>query len=471
MEISQETKNKYINGNTTKNLVVEFPSKSLTIEGVNIYSDSMRLSENLFDTDSIEFIGCIASKFEVDIRDLGVDVKGERIYAYIYTGDNPNDRSDAIPLFHGIVDEVKMQSNHRIKHIVAYDELYTKGNIDVSNWYKGLQFGKNGLSLGYIRKSLLQTMNLTYEDKVLPNDNIIIKKQYNPSSLQALAVLKSICQINGVFGMIGRDGRFRFLVLPEIAPIDGTYPGQNLYPPFYPANKIGGSGDKKVEPLAYYRSIDYQEYSVKPIDMVVIRQSSEDDGGSYLGEDVSENGYIIQGNMFTLNLKTATLEEMAYNIYPNVRGFSYTPYTSTNNGLPWIECGQDIIHCYVYDFLNSTSLQDVYAKKDFYILNREMSGIQNLQDTYSVKGDEYQKIFISDIGVNIDVIQKNIQNNIEQYVDENLENYYDKEEINQMFDEFDPGGETGWSVESVQTLPAQGQSNVLYLIQGEVVVE
>jgi hypothetical protein len=463
MNIPDSVKNKYKSTSVTKNVVVQFPNINLTVAGENIYADSLQLTEKLCDSDSIEFVGCISSKFEIDIRDLGQNVKGQYVYVYIYAGD---DSSEAIPLFHGIVDEVKMQSNHRIKHIVAYDELYTKGNKDVSAWYKGLSFGSTGISLGRVRRTLLGTMGLQYEDKTLPNDDIKIKKQYNPSSLQALAVLKSICQINGVFGMIDRTGVFKFIILPQITPTEGTFPGVTLFPPFYPSITSGGSGGQTDEGISHYRDLSYQEFSVKPVDKITIRQSGEDDGASY---GSGNNNYIIQGNMFTLGLKESQLRNMAQNIYPNVQGFSYIPYDLRSDGFPWIECGQFTVDCMVYDFNNSTASTDIYQEKHFHILSRNLSGIQNLKDEYNANGDEYQREFISDVGLSIDVVQKNVQNNVQKYVDERFDDYYDKDEIDDKFNEFEPTG--GWSVESVATLPAQGEDNVLYLIQGEVVVE
>lgn len=482
MQVSDAVKQAYIDNSIKKHLIIYFPELNYTVPMDQVYADSMRLNESLSDSQSIEFVGCIASKFQVSIRDFGVNVKGKKIYASIRTDDpeypdDPQHLMDPIPLFCGIVDEVKMQSNHRIKEIIAYDELYTKGNKDVSSWYKHLPFGKNGMTLGDIRRSLLQTMGLSYTEKTLPNDSIKIKKQYNPSSLQALAVLKSICQINGVFGMISREhdnnynGIFKFISVPDIVEIEGAFPGPTLYPPFYPG--LEGSGSfipSTEEAVSHYRSLNYQEYSVKPVEMVIVRQSSEDDGGSF---GIGDNKYIIQGNMFTLKFKQKALDDIAMRIYTNVQGFSYVPYTINNDGFPWIECGQSTVDCVVYDFNNSTASTDVYEERHFHILNRNMSGIQNLKDEYSAQGDEYQREFVSDIGVNIDVIQRNIQKSLEEYVDNSIDeyndyvedNYYDKEYIDNL-----PIGE-GWSVESVDQLPPSGQDQVLYLIQGEVVVD
>ena len=519
MNISPTTQQAYKNNSIKKHLVIKFPDLNYTVPETEVYQESMRLSEAISDDKSIEFVGCISSKFEVSIRDFGQDIKGQKIRAYIYTDGTEN---EPIPLFYGVVEEAKLQSNHKIKEIVAYDPLYYLGKKDVSDWYKGLVFPSGGRSIGDTWKSLFYYLGIPYDlYTILPNDGIRIKKQYNPSSLSAIGVIKSICQINGVFGIWDRGEldsngeyklekypKFKFLILPNIMPAESEpYPALTLYPPFY----IGtGSGETTPDDVPYYKSLEYQEFSVKPVDKIIIRQDSEDTGGSY---GTGENKYIIQGNMFTLGLKKATLDKMAANIYPNVINVSYIPYTSNTNGYPWIECGDAVISYMVYDFDNSPQLvyteaipqgtenpfiqrwyelsgnvyirsqdtqvnpsktyynqhsSDVYKEMKFYALGRNMSGIQALRDEYNAEGDEFQREFITDIGLNIDVKIKKVKNELTEYVDENLENYYDKDTIDDMISELQ---QEGWTVESVEELPPSGEDQVLYLIQGEVVVE
>jgi len=467
MQVSPEVKEAFKATSITKHIVVNFPNivtvggGGYTVPENEVYMDSMSLEEHLMDSKSIEFVGCVASKFKITIRDFGQDIKGQKIIAWIY----PEGYSaQKIRLFTGIVDEAKLESNHKYKKIVAYDELYTKGNKDVSSWYKGLTFP---CTLGHIRRTLFTYLNLSYTDKPLPTDGIkIAKKYYQPSQMVAIDIIKSICQINGVCGMMDRYGSFKFVVLPEINTIvtDGAYPGVTLYPPFYP----GVEREPGIaEGLPVYKSLDYQEYSVKPVQRLTIRQDAESDGVTV---GTGENRYIIQGNIFTYKMKNATLTKIANAILPNIQGVSFIPYDSTNPGFPWLECGEDAIDCVVYDFDNATASTDAYKDMQFYVLNRNLSGTQNLKDNYTAEGDEYQKEFVTDLGVNLSLKIGNIKKEIIDEVNENLEeNYYDQGDIDQMFEDLP----TGWSVESVPEgeLPPVGQDQVLYLIQGEVVVD
>ena len=113
----------------------------------------------------------------------------------------------------------------------------------------------------------------------------------------------------------------------------------------------------------------------------------------------------------------------------------------------------------------------VYEQRPFYVLNRELSGIQALKDSYSAKGEEYQSEFITDLQTQIDLIKKKqgvSKQDIEDYVGDYT---YDKGTIDDMFANFDPGtGGGGFNVESVAALPPNPDENTIYLIQGKVVV-
>lgn len=458
MEVSQNVKNAYLGTGKTKYIDLYFPELDLSILGGTgrMYSDSMRLSEKLVDSSSIEFVGCISSMFKIQVNDLKEDIKGKRITAKIHT---EGTESEPVMLFNGVVDSAMKQSNKRIKEIVAYDELYTKGNTDVSAWYKSLVFP---ITLKALRDSLFSHIGIEQIETSLPNDNIQIKKQYNPSSLQALSVIKAVCQINGAFGIINRANKFDYRILGTIGT-DATasfYPGKDAFPGL--SRSALGLDNVQLTDFPYYKSVDYEEYAVKPVDKITIRQSESDEGITY---GSGNNNYIIQGNMFTYGLSKDVLLQIAENIYPNVQGFSYHPFKSVNNGLPYLECGVDAVSYQMIDWENTENSGDIiYEQHSFYILNRELSGIQALKDSYSAEGEEYQTEFITDLQTQIDTIRKNVK----QEVEEKVEDYtYNKEEIDSMIS----SAGSSWDVMSVPVLPTTISANTIYLIQGEVTVE
>lgn len=469
MKVSESVRQAYRNTGTTKYITLTFPEHNISMKtgDGHIYSESMHLSEGLVNSDSIEFVGCIASKFKIQVNNLKEDVKGRKIVVKIHT-DGTED--EPVALFKGIVDSAVRQSNRRVKEITAYDELYTKGNAEVAAWYKSLTFP---ITLGDLRGSLFRYIGLEQIETDLPNDGVSIKRKYDPNSLQALAVIKAICQINGVFGIVNRDGKFEYRILGNIEEDKGLYPGFYPGPDAFPGVSTVALGLNDIDStdFSFYKKVDYEEFQVKPVDKITIRQSEDDQGVTY-GSGI--NNYIIQGNMFTYGLSKDALLQIAKNIYPNVKGFSYIPFQSENNGLPYLECGLDAASYMMIDFEKTEETGEIaYNRQNFYILNRELSGIQALKDSYSAKGEEYQSEFITDLQTQIDIIKKKqgaSKQDIEDYVNDYT---YDKSTIDDMVANFDPGtgGGGGFNVESVAELPSNPDSNTIYLIQGIVVVE
>ena len=467
MEVSEKVKKQYHENSIHKNLLIEIPELEMTVSNEQICYETMKLRESILKSDNIEFVGCIASVFQIQLENLLEDVKGKRIRVSISTEDT---QDEPVALFNGIIDSAKMQSNRKKKEIVAYDELYTKGNTEVSAWYKSLAFP---VTLKDLRDSLFAYIGLGQAEASLPNDGSSIKKQYAPNSLQALSVIKAVCQINGVFGIINRQGIFEYRVLGNIEEDESIYPSETLFPgnDVFPTDpNIAMAQAERIaegieaEYFSFYRRVEYEEYKVKPIDKVTIRQSDEDAGTTY-GTGI--NNYIIQGNMFTYGLKETELAEIAKNVHESIGGFSYYPFRSDNNGLPFIECGLDAVSYYVVDWENSTGGEIVYEEKSFYILNRELTGTQALKDSYSAQGEEYQTEFITDLQTQIDILKKNgganVQTQIEDYT-------YSKSEIDGMFS--GGGGDGGIAnIVLVDRLPPDADSNTLYVVKGEVVVD
>lgn len=464
MEVSESVKQAYQGTGVTKYITLSFPELNISMmtgDG-RIYSESLHLSEALVNSDSIEFVGCIASKFKIQVNNLKEDVKGKKVAVKIHT---EGTEDEPVTLFNGIVDSAVKQSNKRVKEITAYDELYTRGNTEVAAWYKSLIFP---ITLKDLRDSLFGYIGLEQVETSLPNDDVSIKKQYDPNSLQALSVIKAICQINGVFGIVNREGKFAYRTLGDIE--DGLYPGFYPGPDAFPGVSLGTLGLNNIDPtdFSFYRSVSYEEFKVKPVDKITIRQS-ENDGGVTYGS--GRNNYIIQGNMFAYGLSKDMLLQIAENIYPNVQGFSYIPFQSENNGLPYLECGVDAASYMMIDFdATEESGEIIYNRQNFYILNRELSGIQAIKDSYSAKGEEYQSEFITDLQTQIDTIKKK-QSVSKQEIEDYVGDYtYDKGTIDDMFANFEPGTGGGLNVESVAALPSNPDANTIYLIQGKVVV-
>lgn len=369
LNVTEETKIAYLGDSILKTLTISFPNLNITFTNEDIVSESLELFEAIESEVNLTFIGCIASQFKVQIADITTNLKGEYVEVSIRAGETDN-----ISLFKGFVDTQTIQNYVTgICEITAYDVLYTLQNTDVAEWYNSLNW-ENTWSVKDFRDSLFTHLEIAQEITTLVNDDIEFTKQYVPAQLSALSVVKSICQINGVFGKIGRDGVFKYYTLPTT--------------------------ETSVENIEYYKSLDYQRFTTQPINRIVVRQSDQEVGVAYGN---GENTFIMQGNFFTYGLDNTDLMEIAENVYPQVSGRPYVPYESEIKGYPWIEAG-DILTYKVFDYSTQS-----YSNMNFYVLSRVLKGIQALYDTQSAEGEQYQSIFISNINAQIDSIRDQIE--------------------------------------------------------------
>ena len=345
MNVSDATKLAFSNSSTSKYLTLEWWSDDTqrwnAIPMSNIVSESLTLKESLMSSNNIEFVGCIASEFSLDIYDVAVNLKNKLIAVSICANN-----TDTIRLFNGIVDSCVRQSNRKLQRITAYDALYTKGQIDVADWYNGLFAEAESITLGELRSSLFTYLDWEQENVELPCDNIVIHKQYEPQSLQALVVLKSICQLNGCFGVVSRQNKFtyRFINTGE----EGLYPSITLYPSLdlYPRSGSGGGGEMTTTTVGYYKSVAYEDWAVNAITKVTIRDNESDTSPAIAGEGT--NNYIVQGNMFAYKLDAQSRTLIATKLLDRVGGFVYTPFTAVNYCQPWLEVGLDAVEYAMY---------------------------------------------------------------------------------------------------------------------------
>ena len=276
--------------------------------------------------------------------------------------------------------------------------------------------------------------------------------------IYALDLIKAICQINGVFGIIGRDGKFVYRRLGVDNENDeGAYPGVDenggLYLPFIPGI---GSVDTLTNSTHYasYRSVSYEDFDVHGITRVYVRQS-EDSKAGYAGTD-KKYRYYVQGNRFTLGTTKADRCGIAENIYLKVKCVTYTPFTASCIGLPYLEVG-DPVSFYVYDFEESDKQgKDVYTMKSFYVLSRTLKGIQSMTDTLSAQGEEKQRRFVSDLGIREDVSTAELKEQVDK-------NTNDISSQGNRISELETGG---WNFVMVDAVPTSPTPKTIYFVKG-----
>ena len=362
INVTDETKAAYLNG-ASKQLLIRFPDINLTLTNADFVSESMQLNQSIESGQYLTFTGCIASQLQIQCVDLEQDVRGRRIEVSIQASD-----TETIKIFSGYVDSQSVKDYvSNITDIVAYDLFYELSQRNVALWYIDLFNKVESITIADFRASLFTYLGISAETTTLVNDSLTIIKQYSPKQMSALDLIKGICHLNGVYGCVNGDGIIEFRTLAKI------------------------SGTNYTE-IPYYKSLDYQRWSVVGIDKVTVRQDDSVDGQSF-GE--GNNTYIMQANMFTLNLSDEDLLSVATNVYPQVEGRVYVPYDSEIVGFPFVECG-DILTYKVYDYKTNTT-----TDMPFYVLNRTLKGIQALFDTCSADGEQYRTVFESTLSVSM----------------------------------------------------------------------
>lgn len=470
LKVGNKVKSAYFDESENKHLVVTFPEINLTLKHSQIKKESMEINEAILDQESIEFVGCIASQFKLQISSIKKKLKGKKIEVSIYT-DSTSDKP--VKLFSGIVDSDERTGNKRSKEIIAYDMMYSLTDEDVTSWFRTqvayLKMGKK-LTVKKFRNDLFVFLGIAQKKRTLANDSISIKQLVNmvdnneedadeeeQEKIYALDLIKAICQINGVFGIINRNGEMDYRRLGVEDEDDGAYPGvddktNGLYLPFVPGIGVTDIITDSTFYYPSYKSVTYEDYDVHGITKVYVRQS-EDTKAGYAGAD-KKYKYIVQGNRFTLGTTKEEKREIATAILNKVQGVTYTPFTAECTGLPYLEVG-DPVQFYAYDFEQSDKQKkDVFVLKSFYVLSRTLKGIQSLTDTLTAQGEEKQRRFVSDLGVREDVSTASLKEKTDKQ-DERIKSLED-------------AAETGLKVESVTALPASPDANTIYLIQGTV---
>lgn len=378
-----------------KQLVIQTDDKLVTITNTELHSEQFELTESLCSKSELRFGCCEASSIKFRISNVFIPLKDKWLTVSETLAGN-TDEPFMIGRYKVFSD--KPTADRRCRDIVAYDAMYDIINADVSDWYNAVLPDKTStVTLKQFRTNFISHFGLEQEEIDLINDDMIVEKNIEPSEISGKDVITAICEINGCFGHVGRNGKFRYIVLPKY--IEGLYPANDLYPAddLYPraprTTKIGNN---------IYISCKYEDYITHKIDKLQIRQE-ENDIGSIAG--TGSNCYIVEDNFLVYGKSSADLERVANNLFSVISEIMYRPFDADVKGNPCFEVGDAVRLTTRYEIIES------------YILKRTLKGVQALRDRYSADGiEEYVEKVNS---VNRSIIQlKGKTNTLERTVEE-----------------------------------------------------
>lgn len=365
LPITEETKASfwaYSTVRTSKQITITVPNKNITIRNDDIKGETLQIIERLETSENLRFEGCNATTFSCEVTDLAQDITGQLIVVKV-TVNNTD-----IPLFRGFVNEVTNLNHEDMTcKITAYDSLYGLNNRDVTLWYNSLTFP---ITIKNMRDSFFAYVGITQQETILPNDAQTVTKSITDKTINGDTIIKGICQINGRYGRINRNGVFEYIKLKPI--VEGLYPADDLYPDddLYPAEENAN----ELISRANYINIEYEPYKTARITKVNIYGKNGARTGTYGIADT--NIFSIADNKIAHGLTNANAT--AQNLYNELWQIEFTPANIKLLGRPYLEIG------------DSVSLVTNKRMVRTYILQRTLNGIQAMTDLFESKSEQYQ---------------------------------------------------------------------------------
>lgn len=410
--INSSLKEKYWDSATDKQMAISVVGTNQKIDNSMLEIGTFALEESLCSESELKFGACEANCVKFTARNTAGSIIGKTIsIEETIDGDSEN------PMPYGVfkVASDVPTADRTKRQITAYDAMYDIINADVKSWYAGLSFP---MTLKQFRNSFFAHLGIEQEVATLPNDSMTVNKtivatQTDDSSavteepaISGKTVVTAICEINGCFGNINREGKFEYVFLKEI--ISALYPAEDLFP----SDNLFPSDANTESMTGHYITFDYEDFQSKAITQIEIK-TSEDNAGAIVG--TAGNNYSITGNFLVSDKTGAELEQIANNLLPIMKQAVYTPIKScTCVGNPCLTLGEPI------RFNTTREIVETY------LLQRTLTGVQSKRDSISAQGTKTHSARVNSIRDTIESVQKRtskLERNADhlQYTYENLE--------------------------------------------------
>lgn len=365
----------FLKDSVDKQLSIVTDDGQIHITNNELHQEQFELTESLCSESELTFGSCEAGMVKFTVSNIFSGLKDKWMTIKMVLAGNT---ANPFQIGRYKVCSDTPEADRTKRDIVAYDALYDVINADVAEWYNTLLPDKDSITtMKAFRDSFFGYFGIEQADVRLVNDDMKVEKTVEPEELSGATVLNCICEINGCFGHIGRDGRFHYIYLEQ--EIRGLYPRNNLYPAddLYPREPKSTRISKSL-----YISAQYEDFLVKTIDKLQIRKE-EDDIGVIVGSGT--NAYVIQDNFLVYGKGNEELTGIANNIYEKIRGIIYRPFSADCKGNLCIEVGDAVRLPTRYEIIES------------YVLKRTLKGIQALRDDYEAAGEEYRSTQVNSV--------------------------------------------------------------------------
>ena len=411
--INSSLKEKYWDSATDKQMVISVVGTNQKIDNSMLEIGTFSLEESLCSESELKFGACEANCVKFTARNTAGSIIGKTIsIEETIDGDSQN------PMPYGVfkVASDVPTADRTKRQITAYDAMYDIVNTDVKSWYAGLSFP---MTLKQFRDSFFAHLGIAQVETSLVNDSMTVNKTIvatqtddssavtEESAISGKTVVTAICEINGCFGNINRNGKFEYVFLKKI--VSALYPAEDLFP----ADNLFPSDANTESMTGHYITFDYEDFQSKAITQLEIK-TSEDNAGAIVG--TAGNNYSITGNFLVSDKTGAELAQIANNLLPIMKQAVYTPIKScTCVGNPCLTLGEPI------RFNTTREIVETY------LLQRTLTGVQSKRDSISAQGTQTHSAKVNSIRDTIESVERRT-GKLERNADHLQSTYEDLEE-------------------------------------------
>lgn len=390
--INSSLKEKYWDSSADKQMVISVVGTNQKIDNSMLEIGTFALEESLCSESELKFGACEANCVKFTARNTAGNIIGKTIsIEETVDGDSEN------PMPYGVfkVASDVPTADRTKRQITAYDAMYDIINTDVKSWYAGLSFP---MTLKQFRNSFFAYLGIAQVETSLANDSMTVNKTIvatqtddssavtEESAISGKTVVTAICEINGCFGNINREGKFEYVFLKAIT--SALYPAEDLFP----ADNLFPSDANTESMTGHYITFDYEDFQSKAITQLEIK-TSEDNAGAIVG--TAGNNYSITGNFLVSDKTGAELEQIANNLLPIMKQAAYTPIKScTCVGNPCLTLGEPI------RFNTTREIVETY------LLQRTLTGVQSKRDSISAQGTQTHSVKVNSIRDTIESVER-----------------------------------------------------------------
>ena len=243
-----------------------------------------------------------------------VNDSGTKTKVGIYYCEKPN--------YQGLMREISGTST--VYKVVAYDTM-SKLDADFSGWLHAnqAQFPK---TIWQLVQLACQRAGVTLASSSLPINGSYSVQAFYADDLTCRQIISWAAEAAGCYAHMNADGKLQFL----------TYTDKR--------STVKITPDGASNSTAYYAdSLSYEDYAVKAIEKVQIRQSDSDVGVIYPDSTTATNTYAVQGNLLLTTGTEANLKSVVQNLYNVLKNVTYTPCKVAVPSSSGLACGQ-IVH-------------------------------------------------------------------------------------------------------------------------------